>query len=218
MAATITSLEVQQGNQERVNLYLDGQFAFVLTALEAARLKKGQVLSDEEISALRQQDAFHKALESAIHFLAARPRSSAEVRRRLKEKGIAPSVIEAVIERLLALNYLNDVEFAHYWVRNRQEFKPRGTRALRAELIQKGLTQEIIEVALADLDTDSAALEVAQKKLRSLRSRDAHSARQSLTQHLLRRGFDYEETRQVVNQLMGSFEAENETEGFDDEE
>ena len=57
MAGTITALEIQKHNQERVNVYLDGEFAFGLTVLEAARLKKGQALSDNEISALRAKDS-----------------------------------------------------------------------------------------------------------------------------------------------------------------
>ena len=53
MAGTITALKFQQRNKERVNVYLDGEFAFGLAATEAAHLRKGQSLSDGEIASLQ---------------------------------------------------------------------------------------------------------------------------------------------------------------------
>src|SRR5687768_13206881 len=88
MGGTITSLEVQQNNKERVNVYLDETFAFGLSALEATRLRKGQYLTDGEIAALKGRDVVEKAYERAVRFLGNRPRSAAEVRRNLTEKEV----------------------------------------------------------------------------------------------------------------------------------
>ena len=56
MPATITALEVQKHDKERVSVFLEGEYAFSLTLIEAARLHKGQTLSDEEIAALQASD------------------------------------------------------------------------------------------------------------------------------------------------------------------
>ena len=50
-AEIITALEVQKRDKERVNVYLDGEFAFGLPVIEAARLHTGQELSEDEIKA-----------------------------------------------------------------------------------------------------------------------------------------------------------------------
>ena len=88
MAGKITTLKFQKKNKERVNVYLDGKYAFSLQAILAARLHKGQTLSDEEIEGLLQEDAFQKAYDKTLNFLTYRPRSRAEVRRYLQHKGV----------------------------------------------------------------------------------------------------------------------------------
>ena len=142
--ATITALTAQKRNPERVNVYLDGAFAFGLPAITAARLKVGQTLSSEEISALQQENLVDKARQSAIRFIGYRPRSVMEVRRNLRDKDYDEPVIEHVLERLQAVELLDDVAFAHYWVEQRETFKPRSQMALRLELQQKGVARNVI--------------------------------------------------------------------------
>src|SRR5512135_31225 len=100
MSGIITALVAQKKNQDRVNVYLDGQFAFGLAAIEAIRLKRGQVLSDADIARLTQADDIEKAHEKALRFLGNRPRSEWEVRQNLVKAGIEAGAIDRVIERL----------------------------------------------------------------------------------------------------------------------
>jgi len=137
MAGTITALEVQRNNKERVNVYLDGEFAFGLTMLDAARLRKGQQLTDAEIAALKSTDSLQQAYERAVRFLGQRPRSTAEVRHNLTDKEVDASVVEEVIARLEGQGYLDDAAFARYWITNRQQFRPRGARACHANPVGK---------------------------------------------------------------------------------
>jgi len=88
MGRRITGLRFQKHTAERVNVYLDGHFAFGLPAIEAARLRVGQELSEAEIERLRALDAEQKAYDRAVRFLAFRPRSEAEVRRHLAQAGV----------------------------------------------------------------------------------------------------------------------------------
>ena len=68
MAGTITALVAQRKNKDRVNVYLDGEFAFGLALIEALKLKRGQVLSDADIERLRGADDIEKAHEKALRF------------------------------------------------------------------------------------------------------------------------------------------------------
>lgn len=125
MAGTITALKFQKRNRERVNIYLDGEYALALTAVAAAELRIGQFLSDAEIAALQAADARDKAYQSAVRFLGYRPRSRQEIERHLQGKGIPADVVESVLDRLAREEYLDDRAFAAYWVENRERFKPR---------------------------------------------------------------------------------------------
>ncbi len=198
---TITALEVQQRNKERVNIYLDGDYAFSLALIEAAKLKKGQNLTEDDIRSLRDDDEINKAIDRAVRFLAYRPRSVAEVRQNLAGKHVPEAAIETTIERLNAMGYLDDAAFARYWVENRDTFKPRGAVALRYELRQKGIADDIIETTLADLDTTDAAFRAAQEKARRLRGLSRREFQTKLGSFLQRRGFDYATTQDVLQQL-----------------
>jgi regulatory protein len=89
-------------------------------------------------------------LDAAAAFLAVRPRSVDETRRRLRHLGYPAAPIEIVIDRLLAFGYLDDASFARAWVESRDRARPRGEAALRRELILKGIDREVIAAVLAE--------------------------------------------------------------------
>lgn len=208
MAGKISGLEIQKNNKNRVNVFLDGEYAFSLGLMEAAPLRKGQHLSDADIQQLQDADHLTQAYERAVRFLATRPRSVSEVRRKLAEKKTPTSIVDTVIGRLEATGYLNDPEFARYWVENRQESSPRGAMALRMELREKGVPSNVIDEALRDQDGESVALRAAEKKARTLRRTDKRDFRQKMTSFLMRRGFDYETVRTVIDQLIEQLETD----------
>jgi regulatory protein len=201
MAGTITALVVQKRNKERINVYLDGEFAFGVAASAAMGLRKGQALSDEEIARLKALDQIEKAYQRALNFLSYRPRSMAEVQRNLRKKDVPEDVIEQIVERLERIGLLDDEEFARYWIENRQQFKPRSARALRYELRQKGIPEVVIEGALDDFDDENAAYRAAQARASRYANGDERTFRQRLGDFLARRGFDYGTSRDVLGRL-----------------
>lgn len=112
-------------------------------------------------AALRAGDQFQQHYTRALAFLAVRPRSEAEVRRRLREKAVPPDDIDAVVARLQRAGYLDDREFARYWITERARSSPRGARLLRGELRNKGVAPAIIDAALAAFEADATATEEA---------------------------------------------------------
>ncbi|NJM52668.1 MAG: hypothetical protein HC846_04275 [Blastocatellia bacterium] len=87
MAGTITALKVQAKAKDRVNVSLDGEFAFGLALIHALWLKIGQQLSDAEIAELQAADTLEKAQQRALNLISYRPRSVKEVKQRLKKGG-----------------------------------------------------------------------------------------------------------------------------------
>jgi regulatory protein len=205
----ITTLEASKRDPSRVNVYLDGEYAFSLALDDAARLRKGQELTDAEIAALKGADAVVRAVDSASRFLAVRPRSIQEVRDNLIRKRFEDAVIAQAIDKLQALGYLDDQAFAAFWVRERRTFKPLGARALRYELRQKGISESMIREALADIDAEEDALRAAQGQARKLRGLSRRDFRQKLGAFLQRRGFAYEDAARAVRQLQAEIEADD---------
>jgi len=126
-------------------------------------------------------------LDAALRFLEARPRSVAEVRRRLTQAGYREELVTGAIERLADLGMLDDEAFAAAWVESRDRTHPRGEHALMLELRQKGIDATVIAATLrarregatrweqvAGDDFDEAA---------PARSADAAAAKKLLARH-----------------------------------
>jgi regulatory protein len=143
-----------------------------------------------------------ECLDAALRFLSHRPRSEREVRRRLSEKGHEAERIDRVVARLAELKLIDDRDFAGYWLENRALHKPRGGRALRAELYQKGLDREVVDEALSvERDEPDDAYRAALRRAATLSTLDEADFRQRLSQFLLRRGFDWETVNPTVDRL-----------------
>lgn len=205
LSGTISALEVQARDQERVNLYLDGRFAFGLSAKMVADtgLKKGDHLSADRISELLQGEARERALQQAFNYLSFRPRSKQEIERYLVQKGHAPETIEEILRKLADYHYVDDQVFAVGWVENRQRFRPTGPHLLRAELRQKGVDHALADQAIADVmdDEKALALEAATKRADSLRAVDYPEFSRKLGGFLSRRGFSGDVVWDVVREL-----------------
>jgi regulatory protein len=199
----ITALKIQKRNTERVNVYIDDRFAFGLAAVEVIHLKVGQELSDAEIAHLKQKDQVQVAYERSLKFLSYRPRAVAEIQRYLDEKGFDEPTREEVVARLSQAGLLDDDAFARYWIENRDTFKPRGRRALRYELRQKGVPGSVIDRALMDYDEGDAAHRAAFARAQKLaRHHDFDALRPKLLAFLSRRGFSFPMARDTVESIL----------------
>lgn len=192
LAGTITALVIQKKNKERVNVFIDHEFAFGISLNAALGLKKGQHLSDEAIAILKNDDAIEQAYQKSLHFLSFRARSEQEINRYLQKKGADEQTIAAVIDRLRQQKYLDDADFARQWVENRTRSKPKGKRALRHELRQKGLSDAAIEHATSEIDESELAWRAAQKALYRWKSQDDSVRHRKISAFLARRGFSYD--------------------------
>lgn len=201
MNAKITGLKLQKKNRQRVNVYLDGEFAFGLSRITAGWLHLGQELSEEKISELKQQDAFEVAYQRTLKFITYRERSSYEIGMYLKKHDIPEEITERVISRLEQAGLLDDRRFVQMWIENRNEFRPRSLRALRMELRQHGIDEGLIDESLGRIDEYEIAYKAATKYARRLYDQDWENFRQKLYGYLSRRGFNYEVSAEVIRKI-----------------
>ncbi len=199
--AKITALETQKRDPNRVNVHLDGEYAFSLARIVAAWLNVGQELTDEKVASLQTDDARERAYQQALLFLSYRARSTSEIRQNLRKHEIPADIIEQTVERLLSEKLANDDEFARAWVENRAAFRPRSRRALAVELRQKGVPDEAVQSALTDVDEEALAYDAGLKRARRLESLEWNDFRTKLSEFLARRGFSYFVVAPVVSRI-----------------
>lgn len=212
----ITALEVQKRNPNRVNVHLDGEYAFGLARIVAAWLKVGDTLDDARIQKMQVEDSRERALQQALLFLSYRARSEAEIRKNLKKHEIPEGIIEETISRLRQDGLANDDQFARAWVENRTTFRPRSRRMMAMELRQKGLDEETASAALQEVDDEALAYEAAQKKAARFAKLEWQDYRKKLSEFLARRGFPYAVIAPVVTRIWN--ETHNKEHHYEEED
>jgi len=142
-------------------------------------------------------------IDVALRFLAPRPRSEQEVRRRLRRAGVAEEAVEGVVTQLRQHGLVDDAAFAEYWLQQRQTFRPRGARLVRAELRQHGIATDLATAAADGLagSAEADAYRAVHKRAALLATADERTFKQRLSQFLARRGFDWEVVSAVVERL-----------------
>lgn len=155
-----------------------------------------------------------------LKFLNFRPRSEKEIRDYLKEKlrklpEIDSSLIDLIIYKLKQQKFLNDQEFAKMWIRSRTEYKPKGERLIRMELIQKGIGKDMIDAAFAAYDVSQKgslnsersevdmAVGLLEKRKKKYEGMDKMERFNKAGSMLARRGFDLDDIKAAIDRVFG---------------
>ena len=215
----ITSVEPQKKNPQRFNIFLDGQFAFGADEdlVVEYRLISGKVIDQPFLEELLFEAEVGKLMERMYKLFNIRSRSEVEVRRylknlsfkrKVKDQGeISNQAIELLINKLKQKRLLSDEEFAKAWVEARS--KKKGSIALKAELIQKGVDREIIDEVLGGGVTNESQEQVAEKllnkKIARWKNLPTSEFKKKAYEFLMRKGFEYEVVKEVVEKLITKY-------------
>lgn len=220
----ITDIKQAVRDQDRVNIYVDDKFFCSLDISQVVdlKIKVGKELSDDERAELKRASEFGKFYQRALEYALMRPRSEKEIRdylnrktlsRRVRVKnrktgeyqtrekqGYDKSLVPLVLERLNARGYIDDQRFAELWVENRNVVKGTSTKKLRNELMQKGISHQVIDSVLdesARNDEDELRKIIARKANR-------YPDQQKFIQYLVRQGFNYSDVIDALSSSDGS--------------
>jgi regulatory protein len=200
----------QQKNKNRANVYLDGVFGFGidLDNLVLSGIKVNKEFSQTEVEKIIKKAEFQKTYDKFLKFATLRPRSEKELRDWLKRKKVHQSLHKDLFNRLKHLELVNDLEFAKWWVEQRQSFRPKSKRILNSELRVKGIKKEIIEKVIEGekIDEEKIAKQLLEKKSYKWKNLPAREAKQKKTQYLMGKGFSWG----IISKIF-----KNELEDFD---
>ena len=207
-AATITALESQTNNPDRTSVFLDGEFAFGVhdDIVVKHELAVGRTLRPEERQEIERDDQYVRSKQRALDYLAHKPRTEQEVRRKLHDHNVSTTVVEDVVARLHELSYLDDEEYARNYVRNRFASKKYGPLRIQRELAKRGIDRHLAERAVEELFADKDLQAVAQTHAEKRWSRlsdedDIRRRKQKLYRYLRRRGFPSDTIYSVLDRL-----------------
>jgi regulatory protein len=200
-AGRIASVQSAGRGGRRVEITLESGASYIVETNVAfdAGVAPGLELDLTAAQSLLDADDLLAAKQIATRQLSYRPRSVAELRQTLGQRGFGPHIIDQVVARFTELGYLDDADFARRWIANREQLAPRGTRLLKQELRQKGIGADMAEEAISDADLDdlAAAMRIAERRLPKMTGLERDAQRRRLAAYLERRGFSYDVVRQV---------------------
>lgn len=201
----ITNIEPQK-NSKRVNIYIDNKFAFGLN--DEIRFKYSLRIDDDidqnYIDNVLKAEEQVKVTSHALNLLSFRQRSEKEIYIALNRKGYEESYIIYAIEYLKERKYLDDTAFATSFILDKQNLNKFGSKRIKYELYNKGISKEIVEETL-NIDPQEeyeAALELATKKLNSCKGDDRNSIYRKVGGLLQRKGYSYDIVSKILNELL----------------
>jgi len=137
--------------------------------------------------------------------LTAQQRSRSELAKALKERDVPDDAAGQVLDRMEDVGLVDDTAFAESWVRSRQARRGLSRRALRQELVNKGVDRDDIDDALSAVSPEdelAAATALAEKKLRAMGGLERDVQYRRLAGALARRGFSAGLTSQVLASVL----------------
>lgn len=167
---------------------------------------RGEGDEGNTVALVQNADADEKELtrarNAAYRFLTCRPRSSAEIEAKLRDKGFDEAVIHTTLSGLTRLGYLDDEKFARLWAESRVRFRAFGRRRIDRELREKGIDPSIVREALDGVFTVDKEIDIAEKaaagKVKGMQRLDRETRRRRLAGFLERKGFPYDVIRDVL--------------------
>jgi len=205
--AIITKIEIQKRNKERVNLFLDGEYAFSLSIelVYKEGLNRNDEIDSEKLKILAEHESQIRCKNSALRIIEKSCKTEKEVRDKLILKGYEDNSINKSIEFLKEYNFINDSNYTKVFIS--EKLKSQGSQKIKYTLIQKGISKENIEEELSDLNKESEkniALNIAKKKFDIIKKKenDNYKISGKLYRYLISKGYEYDITSEVVKEIM----------------
>lgn len=158
-----------------------------------------------------EDDNYRKVNDYALRLLSFRPRSISEIYIKLQrfctKRNLPDELSKKIIAELIEKKFLDDCEFAKWWIDQRRSFHPKGEKAIRLELLHKGVDKKVIDSAVIaisgeGLSDHDLAMKVVEKRLSRFQNLSPIQLKIKIRDFLLGRGFDWETINKVIDSLV----------------
>ena len=194
--------KVQALTKQKYRIFLDGQSAFAVYKgeLSCYHLEEGAVLPPEVYEELVNRVLKKRATLRAMHILERTDKTEAQLRRKLEESEYPKEAVESAIAYVTSYGYLDDRRYAEHYIEWKKQGK--GKARLKMELVQKGISREIIEEVLESTDFGETREMIRQIILKK-RKTDIpmnEKEKQRLYGFLMRKGFSSSDILAVMRE------------------
>ena len=211
--AVIPKIELQKRNKDRVNIYLDNEYAFSISMelVYKESLKPKMEIDVERLKDIADKEGYLKCKNTALRIIERSFKTEKEIRDKLKEKEYTDNQIEKTIEFLREYNFINDESYVKAYINDK--LASRGRQKIKYDLIKKGVDRNLIDEKLSCIDSDdekNTAFNLAQKKYNNIKKSESDTYKLSgkLYRFLMSKGYNYELVKDVVKEVMKGYKEE----------
>lgn len=194
--------KIQALTKQKYRIFLDGESAFTVYKGELSRyhLEEGAVLPPEVYEELVNGVLKKRATLRAMHILERTDKTEAQLRKKLEESEYPKEAVESAIAYVTSYGYLDDRRYAKHYIEWKK--KGKGKARLKMELVQKGISREIIEEVLESTDFGETREMIRQIILKKRKTNIPmnEKEKQRLYGFLMRKGFSSSDILAVMRE------------------
>ncbi len=189
-------------------------FRLSINSIAKFNIFQGKLITEEEIREIQSEEKRSALLQLIIEYIAIRPRSTREIsdyidkilKRKFKLEKIGTEELllkKSLIEYLIEKKYVDDFDFAKWWINNRVDFKNMSKKAIKYELLKKGISENLIEENLTELyseeDEKTKIQNIILKKYKGIVISELNPKdKQKIISFLYNKGYNYELIKEII--------------------
>lgn len=201
---------LEKRTQQDIFLKLNDSTGFYIDLATIVKfdLFKGKELSAEDINNIKEYISINRIKLKCITLISKRPRSIKEIKDYLKKINKKNDIEDEsirnnkILEILIKERYLNDIEFAKWWVDNRNLFKIKSKREIKYELLRKGIEEDIINNILEQEKGSNETNKIRTLCLKKFGIEKINDidlkAKNKIVNYLIRKGYSYEDIKNAL--------------------
>lgn len=201
--------KVENVTTNKYKVFLDEEFAFVLYKGELSRfqIQEGEEITNEEFQEIKVDVVTKRAKKRVLYLLEKMARSEQQIREKLRKSYYTEDVIDQAVEYAKNFGYINDVSYARGYTH--LKMKQKSKKEIYFALLGKGINKEIINEVLEELldqdDEKALIIKLIRKKKYNIEAIDRKEI-QKINTFLIRKGFQYEQVKEVLESLMQEYQ------------
>lgn len=150
-------ITADRGKQNKIHISCDGEYTFTVDAeywFGSPYYGKDNIDDEEELAAFYEAVGSRCAFIAGLRLLSYRDHSAKDLVTKLVQKGHKREYSENAVEKLKEYGYVNDERYARYLAESLLERKGMNIRAIKSELMHKGISKQIADNVTESLDFD----------------------------------------------------------------
>ena len=200
-------ITAQKGKANKIHISIDGEYRLTVDAdfWFSSGYVSGDEIDEEQYKILADRIAKRRCFNRALNILSRRDHCEKELFNKLRRTDGDEAAAHAV-ERVKSLGYINDERYAQNLAEELGSRKGYGLRAIRNELIKRGVDRETADNTINSITLDESDNIRVLLEGKFSRKLTTEKGRKQVFAALMRLGYSYSDIRSALSEYNENYE------------